>query len=159
MLRLDVQVTGEASLYRGIRKFERKMSDYRPAFSRIADLFREEEAQLFESEGRRGRHGRWESLSEPYASRKARHAPGAKILVLRGRLKASLTEKGAPGSVEEMTADTLTLGTTDRTAVYHQFGTKRMPRRKVIDLRESSIRKFKDEIRKQLSEAARELSG
>lgn len=59
----------------------------------------------------------------------ANASPG--ILIKTGQLFRSLS-KGAPGSFESITAAGIQVGTFDRTAAFHQYGTSRMPARPIL---------------------------
>jgi len=83
-------------------------------------------------------------LSPRYAAWKAKKYPGRKILERTGGLKRSITTKGGAGNVRRMTATTMELGTSDKSAQYHQSGTARMPRRQVIDLTPEDVQRWYD---------------
>lgn len=70
-----------------------------------------------------------------------------------GQLKRSLTETGAKGSVVRMGVDNMFVGTTDPVADFHQYGTKRMPQRKVVDFTEADAERWGIILRRALSRA------
>jgi phage gpG-like protein len=150
MLRLNVTITGQEGLERGIRSKAERAGDLRPAFRRIAEEFRIREARLFRSEGASGAHGAWPRLSPRYADWKAKRAPGAGILVLRGDLRTSLTVAGAEGAIEEVTPHSLTLGTSLPHAGAHQRGRGRLPVRRVIDPTKADVERYAKIVREHL---------
>lgn len=74
--------------------------------------------------------GGWAPLDASYAAWKMARFPGAPPLVRTGKLFASLT--GATASIETMTNTSLSIGTTVEYAKFHQYGTTRMPKRKIV---------------------------
>lgn len=74
--------------------------------------------------------GGWAPLDPQYAAWKMARFPGAPPLVRSGRLFASLT--GATASIESMTNTSLTVGTSVEYAKFHQYGTTKMPKRKIV---------------------------
>jgi len=84
--------------------------------------------------------GKYDDLSPAYKVAKARRPPqGAgfvyPILKRSGLLQKSLTQPGSPDSIAQIINKTsLILGTKDRTAVWHQGGTKKMPKRPMVFL-------------------------
>lgn len=54
------------------------------------------------------------------------------LLILYGPLKASVTQEGAPGSIEEYDGRSLTLGSTIIYAAAQQFGMGRIPARRYV---------------------------
>lgn len=60
-----------------------------------------------------------------------RRGVGAPILIETGQLEDSLTRDGS-GHVLEIDGDEVIEGTADRTAIYHQGGTDRMPERAIL---------------------------
>jgi phage gpG-like protein len=74
--------------------------------------------------------GGWQPLDAQYAAWKMARFPGAPPLVRSGRLFASLT--GATASLETMTNTSFTIGTTVEYAKFHQYGTTKMPKRKIV---------------------------
>lgn len=92
----------------GVRKIEARLNARirdLPGLARFSDgelgtirngvdqRFREFIRRLFATEGASSGRG-WPALSPAYAAWKRRHYPGRKIMVLTGRLRRSLTERG-----------------------------------------------------------------
>jgi len=86
------------------------------------------EKRIFSTEGSFQGRPKWPGLSDSYLDWKDVMYPGQKILHLEGPLKTSLITRGT-GHIEKHTRDSLEIGTSDRKAIYHQFGTRKMPPR------------------------------
>lgn len=74
--------------------------------------------------------GGWAPLTPEYAAWKMARFPGAPPMVISGKLFASLT--GATDSYESMTNTSLTIGTSVEYAKFHQYGTTKMAKRKIV---------------------------
>ena len=73
---------------------------------------------------------KWQPLSPSYAAWKGRHFPGQPLLVLRGKMKQSLTEESSRNAIFNRTGGRqLILGTRIKYAKFHQYGTKSTPAR------------------------------
>lgn len=111
------------------------LSDLRPAWEAVRDIFFTMERAQFYTEGTYTGGG-WAPLSPRYAAWKAQHAPlmpgGGTILRLRDRLYTSLTERGHADGIYRPERSAVELGTRVPYAVYHQAGTRKMPRRLVL---------------------------
>ena len=136
MFVLKFSVAGQDQVLRTFSRWTEGLSDFSPALEDIADDFLKLQATQFSSEGRTGSGG-WKPLSADYASWKAVNYPGAKTLERDGWLRDSLTVKDASFQIREITATQATMGTDVPYAIYHHFGTKRMPARPPIELSES----------------------
>lgn len=130
---------GDQQVDRTLVGLTRNVSDARPAWLVLARRFTTNNVRQFASEGAYASGG-WAPLSPRYAAWKARHYPGRKILARTGRLRRSLTRR--PFGVERISADSMVLGTDVPYAVYHQRGTRFMPRRRPVELPESERREW-----------------
>lgn len=138
MITFELTVAGEVQLHRAIKRFADGVEDLRPVWPEMISAFQAIEREQFQTEGGAGETGEWAPLSPRYAEWKARHYGGKGILVRTGSLLASLT--GGPGSLIEQSKDSLRIGSTVKYGLYHQFGTRKMPQRKVIDLSDRNAR-------------------
>jgi len=109
-----------APIDRALAAFQESLADYSPALRLIADDFREMISEQFASEGRAGGTP-WAELAPSTLRRKPTGSSG--ILYSTGALLRSLRDSGAPGHVEELEAESLTLGSRLPYAQYHQTGT------------------------------------
>jgi len=119
------------------RAFEFAMSryaDFTEPFGLMADDFFQTMTSVFEAEGAFEGRPKWQDLSPAYALWKTRHFPGRKILELTGRLRGSLTNRGGPDNVLQITPTELSVGTVVPYAIRHQLGQGHLPMRKIIEL-------------------------
>jgi len=152
--------------------FQAALADEASALGEVADDFREMVAEQFATEGR--------SEGTPWASRARRGGPrgrpgqaqrhpargqaqGLPLLVRSGALRASLTRKGAAGSIEDIDGQTLSIGSRLPYAIFHQFGTRRMPARPLIVLSDARSARWTEFVRRAIEEkthllGARELT-
>ena len=76
-----------------VSRFADGIKDFTTLFTALAELFKREMVETFETEGERG-GGRWTPLTDSYATWKQAHYPGRKIGVLTGALRSSMTGGG-----------------------------------------------------------------
>ena len=126
---LRLEGSGFQALSLALERFGENVSNAEPIFDEIADDFAAHQEANFRSSG--GLHGGWMPLSPRYAAWKSLRYPGAPILTLTGRLRATMTQR--PLGVERITSRSMEIGTDVPYAKYHQQGTRRMPQRKIIN--------------------------
>ena len=156
MIGFTIEVAGEVQLHRAIQRFTDGVDDLRPLWPEMSQMFYDIEREQFTTEGGAGESGPWAPLSPRYAAWKASHYGGKGILERSGGLLASLT--GGTGAIHETTKDSLRIGTSNRHAMFHQKGTRRMPARKVIDLSERNKRRLMKVLQGYLVRLEREAS-
>lgn len=100
-----------------------------PDMKIIGDSYRREVGAIFEKKQPRGVGGRWQPLSEPYGSWKAKKYPSAPMLVITGALKDSMTKKGAAGNINLVGKFSGVFGSTVDYGIYHDEGTDKIPKR------------------------------
>ena len=105
---------------RGLARYQASLEDHSPALLAIADDLREMIAEQFATEGAAGGTP-WAPLAP--STLRGHHARRGGILNLTGALLGSLTEKGAPGHVEDSDGRELVFGTELPYATFHQTGT------------------------------------
>jgi len=74
--------------------------------------------------------GGWAPLDAQYATWKMARFPGLPPMIRTGKLFASLA--GANGSIDTMTNTSFSFGTSVEYAKFHQYGTNKMPKRKIV---------------------------
>jgi phage gpG-like protein len=74
--------------------------------------------------------GGWSPLKPRYAAWKARNFPGAPTLVRSGALFKSLSQLDGPAN--RINLKSATFGTTIEYAKFHQYGTTKMAKRKIV---------------------------
>lgn len=136
---VDVKVTENATL--ALDQIIGRFRNLRPLLmGPIRDDILATEAALFQNAGGYAGVERWAPLTEATMRRKVRGgAASTRILVERGDLERSLTQRDAPGQVAKFRAPgTLEFGTQvvnergQTFAQYHQLGTRYMEARPVI---------------------------
>lgn len=142
------EVHGEKQLLRTFSRFADAVEDYRPAWPDVQAAMEAVEEAQFSSQGAHGSGG-WAPLNPRYAAYKAATYGAKPILERTGDLKASLTGKTGK-SVREMRRLEFQYGTRVPYAGFHQSGTSRMPRRKLIDLNEADKRDITRAIQRYL---------
>lgn len=134
-MQLRLEVFGDVQLSRDLLRWADNAEDMTPAFEAISDDFRVIERRQFDSEGAYASGG-WAPLKPSTVARRG----GRAHPILRtpgdagGRLRRSLTTKGARDAVRDITADSMTVGTRVPYAKYHQRGTKNMAQRRPVEL-------------------------
>lgn len=151
MTRITLDVLGTRQVDRTLTRWADALKDARPLWEELAAEFGRANAQQFGSQG--AASGGWAALSPGYAEWKARHYPGAPILVRTGALMRSLTAR--PYGVERITRDSLTVGTNIDYAWYHQHGTSRMPARPPVEFTDARRREWVRIIQRHVVQAGR----
>lgn len=116
-IKVSFDLLGEPKLAAYFDHVERVPDDWRPAWEEMAPAFWSRNAQTFASQG-----PGWRPLAPRYAKWKAKHYPGAPILVRTGALLASLTGPDAKESIYEVYPTRMVIGTGVHYAIYHQTG-------------------------------------
>lgn len=107
---------------RALDALSRSMRDLRPLWELVSvDFWATGKARFDSKNASRG--AQWEPLGPRYGALKRYHYGDLPLLVLSGTLRRSLTQKGAPGGVQRMTPEALTIGTSVEYAERVQLGT------------------------------------
>lgn len=147
-MNLVIEVDGQRKLTQALDTLAKDISDWRPVWEELEQVFYQIEEQQFKEEGR---SNTWTPLSAGYARWKKVRYPGKKILERTGELRRSLTGRGG-SPIRELTPDSLTLGTSLPYARYHQRGGSRLPSRPPIDITPRDERKFVKEMLRAMQE-------
>jgi len=142
MIVFTIETVGDERFVRGMNRYVEDIQDFTEAYELLYLDFLEIEQKNFAAQGT---PAPWAALSPNYAKWKAKHAPGRPLLVLRGDMRAALTSRtGASGQIKEINgrARSARFGTSIKIATYHQYGTRRMPRRPVVQLTEEDKRRW-----------------
>ena len=107
---------------------KKRANDMRPVLWRAKQWLRFANEENFRQAGLPS--GGWSPLDPQYSAWKNLREPGAGTMIRTGRLFRSLTSLDAPpNKIDIMEA---TFGTKVEYAKFHQYGTTRMPKRKVV---------------------------
>lgn len=136
-IRFTFDIEGEAQIDRTLLRFSENVEDMTPVWRELANKFARAQARQFKSEGAYGSGG-WQALSPDYAAWKARHYPNAGILVRSGDLRDSLTKR--PFGIEVLRPQSMVIGSGITYGRFHQSGSGTLPRRRPVELPESTRR-------------------
>lgn len=122
-------------------KIQNTLDDFTPVFEEMKDAFYDEQKNVWGAEGAVDNLTPFAKLEKKYAERKQKVFPGAKILERTGKLWDSASKEGAPGNITQIEKNKMVLGTNLKTpdgryglGALHQYGTSKMPARKVLRL-------------------------
>lgn len=115
---------------RKIREIKERSQNLMPAWNAALDWWTRGNQQHFGTQGKRWRTP-WPELNPHYLDWKRSEGWQGDILVRTSDLRRSLTDRPLP--IEHITAHEVVAGTNIKYARYHQDGTKKMPRRQLIN--------------------------
>jgi len=137
-MNVSVKIDGEQGIQARYARIQQRVKTFRKLFDkRIYPDFMRLMRDQFKAEGRSsflGLKRKWRKLSPEYGAWKRKHYPGKTILRRTDKLFESLTEKGSAGAVYHRTPTKAFMGTRVSYAIYHQRGTEKMPRRRIVRL-------------------------
>jgi phage gpG-like protein len=126
-IRYEIKVDAKKAIAR-MYAMKSRANDMKPVFWRAKQWLRAANEENFRQGGLPA--GGWSSLDPQYAAWKKLTEPGAGTMIRSGRLFKSLVGlTGPPNRVDIMDA---TFGTSIEYAKFHQYGTTKMPKRKVV---------------------------
>lgn len=144
-MRFTFAVEGESQVDRTLARFAENVGDATAVWNKLADRFAVSETRQFDSEGAYGSGG-WPALSAKYGAWKARHYPGAPIMVRTGAGRDSLTQR--PFGIEVIEPSSMTIGSGLDYLRYHQGGAGNNPQRRVVELPENERRTWVNMIQR-----------
>ncbi len=109
----------DAELKRLLRTMEKKSQNLSPLFKKFAIIMTRSFADNFRQEGRPNKR---KALSKNTVA--GRRKGSKRILQDKGLLRQSVLSRSASGNIRKFTRDSLKMGTTQKTAAWHQRGTK-----------------------------------
>ena len=125
---LRFKVRHEKEVKKMLSAMERRSKNFRPVFKKAQKMLEEANAENFAQAGLPS--GGWKPLDAQYGSWKATRFPGVPTMVRSGRLFRSVTNLSNPARIIDKT--TAEFGTPIEYAKFHQYGTRKMPKRQVI---------------------------
>lgn len=136
---IEYEIHGVPAMQHVLLGIEQRAIDTGPVLWAVLGDMRKLERELFDTEGR----GEWPDLSPVTLERKALQGYPDKILQATEALYDSLTGTGGEaGHVEYVTEEEVVYGTTNPVAHWHQSGTRKMPARPPVDVRETDLRRW-----------------
>lgn len=112
-------------------------NDFTDVFKQCAIVFRRSMGSLFANTGGRVNASRlieqpaWAPLSPKYKQWKQRIVPFG-TLVFSGSMASSFTDKGANYNIEQIGKKEAVFGSNHPLAKFHQYGTRKMPKRPIV---------------------------
>lgn len=158
LLNVQFEIAGQKQLDRALGVWIGRITDLRGVWPDIRDDFIIGEKEQFKTQGGSGSGG-WPKLSPVYEAWKNKKYPRRPLLVVNGRLRMSLTNKGSDDMVYEAGKLSLKLGTKVPYAIYHQTGTSKMPARPPIELTERQKNLWPKLIQEYLFKSGQALQG
>lgn len=125
---LDVRIEGAERWQRRLQNVEGRLEDFRPLGEQLEPVIYGRFGRWLSAEG----EGTWQPLSPGYAAWKAKKYPGRRIMVQTGALAESLTDRNGQFSVRRVDRRGGEWGTRVPYAQFHDKGTKRAPKRRII---------------------------
>lgn len=140
-MRVEIDVHGDKQVVRELLRLGDRGHDVRPAFEAIVDDLVNWTDSQFQTQGLRGSGG-WAPLKPRTLARKAALGLDPRILHATLALRNSLTHRGDPHMIEEITADSLRWGSDLPYARAHQKGypPNNLPQRRPVELTETDRR-------------------
>lgn len=127
-IEIDLKVDADETLER-LEDIKEQTKDLRPVFRWAKSELEKTYAANIMASGLLA--GGWDPLSPSYAAWKTARFPGAPIMVRGGRLFRSLSELN-DSAINVINKTDAQFGTTVEYAKFHQYGTSKMPKRKIV---------------------------
>lgn len=125
---IDVGMNGVASAIARLTAMHQRSQVLTPVLIKAKQEVKLANASNFTSNGLLV--GGWAPLDAQYATWKMARFPGMPPMIRTGRLFASLS--GANGATDTMTNKSFSVGTSVEYAKFHQYGTSKMAKRKIV---------------------------
>ena len=139
-MRLEIDALGTKVMDRQLIRLQHNLEVPAIALQEIAVRLREIIEEQFDSQG--GRSGGWAPLAASTVREKAHLGQDPRILFATHRLVESLTRKFDTDHIEELSRNTLRFGSSVTYGIYHQTGTRKMPKRPPVVLKETDRREL-----------------
>ena len=140
LFRFSFQIDGGQRMDRALSLMAEQV-DLRLAATKLQEVFNRHRKKDFDRQGSWS-GPRWAELEPMYRMHKLLLFPGRKILQRTQNLIVSLISPNHPDAVFTASRNSVTMGTTDHKAIYHQYGTRRMPARPPLRMKESERREY-----------------
>ena len=127
--RISINIDGIEDVEKKLIAMQLRSTNFAPVFAKAKLELSAASASNFALGGLPS--GGWAPLSPQYAAWKLARFPGAPPMVRSGRLAASLSG-GTTDSVFSATPTKMQIGTRLEYAKFHQYGTSKMPKRKIV---------------------------
>ncbi len=150
-MKISIDVDGAQTTIAAFEKVERGIIDLRQlgTWDWVQSEYYKCVKEIMSSEGSAGKSGKYAPLTTAYAVAKQKKYGNKPILQATGAMYASATTAGN-GAIVDKQAQEMTLGTSDRKAGFHQYGTSKMPARKILDFTPEHEKRILEPIGKKL---------
>lgn len=125
---IRVTVRGEESVKDLLDDMDRRSKDFRPVFNKAENYLEKANRDNFAASGLPA--GGWRPLDAQYGAWKTTKFPGVPLMVKSGELFSSLSSLN--NSAKSVRLTTAEFGTKVEYAKFHQYGTNKMPKRKIV---------------------------
>lgn len=142
-------IQGDKQVIKLLRDLKGKVKDMAPVWVQIGDIVSDEMTQAFDSQGVSANGVPWAPLSPPYLRWKLRHGFDPRVLHQTGAMRNSFTSR--PMSIEKYARHQATFGSDDPKAAFHQFGTSKMPQRRILNVTPEFSARVNDRLRNYLT--------
>lgn len=149
-LQISISILGDEQFERSLLRIERHAGDLRPVWDLIEEDIKEINRQQFFSEGARSSGG-WAPLADSTIAYKRSHGYPLDILQRTGALFDAATGFTDPNQEVIKQDDWMVFrvtGDPGEYGRYHQSGTSRMPRRRVVEFTEADKIQFVKDIQR-----------
>jgi Phage virion morphogenesis family len=135
-LNITFEVAGQHEVSGRLATWGRNLTDLSVAWEQIGEDLLQDNRDNFLAEGGVFPGGFWPALALSTVGERIRLGYGgwSPMLVRTGALMESVTVRGGSNNVFRVGPMGVEVGTTDPKAVFHQYGTKRMPMRRVVGI-------------------------
>lgn len=122
MIERHIEISNLPQVDAHLARLSQGVEVLKPLWERFGKEFYSQEESLFNK-------APWKPLSPAYAERKRQEFGSKSILRATDVLFTSLTRQGATGNIHRVDDMSAEFGSNDFKAMFHQFGTARMPAR------------------------------
>lgn len=122
-------VDGAFAVAQRLRAMGRRARNLTPVWPEVGDAVASTMRSQFDLEGRE-LGTRWAPLNPQYRAWKVAEGLNPQILVATGAMRQKFRSR--PMNVERYSPTEATFGSRDRIAMFHQYGTRRMPARPIL---------------------------
>ncbi len=141
---------GDVQFDRAFSRFGDSLESFTPVWLELQKSFYRKTNKVFVSQGSSNAGGAWNPLSAKYLKRKVKKFGNRPILEATRKLRKSLTNPRADGSVVVIEPTEFAIGTSLTYAKYHQFGTSKMPQRVLVAFTEQDRRDWTKAVQRAL---------
>jgi len=133
-MKINISMSGVSEVRRLFNALGDNLTDYDSIFKRIAKDFKKTMQGTFSNEGNYDGNPRWKALSATTMKIKMKKYPGKLILQATGKMKNDFINN----PIINISGNTLYIGVSDKKAIYHQKGTRKMVARPIVRIKKAT---------------------